>query len=272
MSRPNTPEMGSNGPSAPDLPTQILSHATADLTINNKVFEIINNSRRSTGKPLLRITPPGESYDRLQDQLHGPAGQAAMAAVDAGHLLHTSERPLMVVSPLSGPITDEELVTAISKSSKHGIYPWNKRLEFLGKFPLNALTGYNEADAENNTLSLLETGYDTRREGPTYWQREGPNGLNEARQFNPRIGVAPILAAATLGQRLRYSDQQIRQDTQVLHVNPNTYTRIISDSVHVEGYGHMVVASATDTSGYPGPSMSRMSYPRAARRWVALEA
>ena len=240
----------------------ILSRAVTDLTATNKVFQIINNSRRFTGKPLLRITPPGESYERLQDQLRQPAGQAALAAANAGRLYVTPERPLMVVPPLSGPITAKELETAISKSSKCGMWSWPGRLAFLRNFPINDLTGYNEADAENNTLSLLETGYDTRRQGPADWQLEGPNGLNEARRFNPRIGAAPLLATATLGQR--YNGQ------------PNswqdTYTRAIDVEAKRFDDFDCVVDAYVFGDGYSLLDASSVRRGAASRRQVALGA
>ena len=256
----NTPEMGSSGPSAPDLPTQILSRAVTDLTAANKVFQIINDSRPRR-RDHLRITPPGEWRERLQDQLRQPAGQAALAAANAGRLYVTPERPLMVVPPLSGPITAKELETAISKSSRRGMWSWPGRLAFLRNFPINDLTGYNEADAENNTLSLLETGYDTRRQGPVDWQLKGPNGLNEARRFNPRIDVAPILATATLGQR--YGGQ------------PNswqdTYTRAIGmDAMRFGDFDCVVDASVYgDGDSYLGDSGVQRGL--ASRRQVRLE-
>ena len=173
-----------------DLRGQILANAEVDIEHTNRVFEIINGTRRKNKR--FDIVPAGEHREKLEDQL-------TEKAIAATEYLHTTEdRPLMVVPALPDAITAEELATAIDKSSKRGMYAWAGRLPFLGKFPIDALTGYDEERAESGAMTLVETGYDTSRQGTVAVQLAG---LKQVQKSFPEVGTAPILATASLGQR-----------------------------------------------------------------------
>lgn len=97
-----------------DLRDQILANAETDIEHTNRVFEVINAGRRKNKR--FDITPAGEQRERLEDQLTDRALEAT------GHLYTAEGRPLMVVPALPDTISAEELVTAVDKSSRYGIY------------------------------------------------------------------------------------------------------------------------------------------------------
>lgn len=232
-----------------DLRGQLLASATVDVNHTNQVFEIINSGRRKNQR--FDITPAGEQRERLEDQLT----EEALEAV--AQLSASEDRQPMVIPPLPGAITAGELVTAIDKSSKHGIYGWSGRLSFLKKFPIDALTGYDEQRAESGALTVVSTKYDPLLQGTVDQQRKA---LEEAQQDYPQLGVAPILTTASLAQR--YNGQ------------PNswqdTYTRTIEvDPVNLGDFDHVVYADVLDR-GYAGVDGSRVDNDGAARRQVRL--
>lgn len=184
-----------------DLRKQILANAETDVEYTNQVFKIINAGRRKRSR--FDITPAGEQRERLEDQLTDEALEAA------SQLFTTDKYPLMPVPPLPGAITAEELVFAINKSSMSGIYPWADRLALLEKFPINALTGYDEKRAVSGALTLVETGYDVSRQGT---RDEQLRQLRAAREKFPGINTAPILVTASLAQRY-YGQPNSWQDT-----------------------------------------------------------
>ncbi len=233
-----------------DLRDQILANAETDIEHTNRVFEIINTGRRKNKR--FDIVPAGEQRERLEDQLTDRALEAT------GHLYTAEGRPLMVVPALPDAITAEELVTAVDKSSKHGIYGWAGRLDFLKKFSIDALTGYDEKRAESGAMTLVETGYDASREGTRDQQL---NRLRVVQQEFPEVGTAPILATASLGQR--YNAQ------------PNswldTYTRTIEvDPVELDDFDYVVSARVGNSYSYLNDSDVQSE--TASRRQVGLEA
>ena len=166
----------------------------------------------------------------------------------------------MVVPALPDAITAEELATAIDKSSKRGMYAWAGRLPFLGKFPIDALTGYDEERAESGAMTLVETGYDTSRQGTVAVQLAG---LKQVQKSFPEVGTAPILATASLGQR--YAGQpESWQDT---------YTRAIEvdDPVRRDGFDY-VVSARVFASGSSDVYDSRVQAESVSRRQVRLNA
>lgn len=234
-----------------DLRDQILANAETDIEQTNRVFEIINAGRRKNKR--FDITPAGEQREKLQDQLTDGALEAT------AHLHTTAERPLMVVPALPDAITAEELVTAIDKSSRYGIYGWAGRPDFLKKFSINALTGYDEKRAESGAMTLIETGYDESREGTRDQQLKA---LRAVQQESPEVGTAPILDTASLGQR--YNGQ------------PNswldTYTRAIEvEPVKLGDFDCVVFADVYD-NGRSGLYASDVQYEYASRRQVGLKA
>ena len=212
-----------------DLRSQLLANAEADVQHTNRVFEIINSTRRKNKR--FDIIPVGQQRERLEDQLTDEALKATE------QLFSTENRPLMVVPALPDAITAEELVTAIDKSSKRGIYPWAGRLPFLTKFPIDALTGYDEARAESGAMALVETGYDVSRQGKRDQQlRE----LRAVQRETPEVGTAPILATASLSQR--YNGQPDSWQ--------DTYTRAIeADPVRLVDFVCVVLAGVSGGGG-----------------------
>ncbi len=205
---------------------QILANAEADIAHTNSVFEIINAGRRKSKR--FDIVSAGQQRERLEDQLTDEA-------IAATGWLHTSaERPLMVVPALPDAISAEELVDAVDKSSKRGIYSWAGRLPFLAKFPIDSLTGYDAERAESGAMTLIETGYDASRQGTRDQQLRA---LRIVQDTAPAVGTAPILNTASLGQR--YNGQ------------PNswqdTYTRAIEVEPHRRGgFDYVVDAGVRD--------------------------
>ena len=102
------------------LREQILDGAAHDIAATAKVFEIINRDRPSRDR--LLIAPVGEQLERLDDQLTPGALDTAETCLFRGEF---SDHPFMVMSALSGPITAEELVRALDKSSRYGISPYS---------------------------------------------------------------------------------------------------------------------------------------------------
>lgn len=211
-----------------DLRGQILANAEADIAYTNRVFEIINGTRAK--KDRFKITPAGEQRERLEDQLTDQALQAT------GQLHTTADRPLMVVPALPDAITAEELVAAVDKSSKCGIYAWAGRLPFLAKFPIDALTGYDEQRAESGAMSLIETGYNVSHQGTRDVQLRR---LQAVQEQVPGVGTVPILGTASLGQR--YNGQpQSWQDayTRAIEVDPkrqDVFDCVVGALVHGGG-------------------------------------
>lgn len=234
-----------------DVRAQILAGAEADIEHTNRVLEIINGTRRK--KDRFDIIPAGEQRERLEDQLTDRALEAA------GQLHTTEDRPLMVVPALPDAITAEELVTAVDKSSKRGIYGWAGRLQFLNRFPIDALTGYDEQRAESGAMTLIETGYDASGQGTRKQQLED---LQTDQERFPEIGTAPILATASLGQR--YDGQPATWQ--------DTYTRAIEvDPVRPDGIDFVVHAYVSeDGHSYVFDSYVQAGF--AARRQVRLDA
>jgi hypothetical protein len=212
-----------------DLRGQLLENAEADIEHTNRVFEIINDTRRKNKR--FDIVSAGEQRERLEDQL------TEKAITATGYLHTTEDRSLMVVPALPDAITAEELVTAIDKSSRRGIYPWAGRLPFLGKFPIDALTGYDEERAESGAMTLVETAYDISRQGTV---REQLAGLREVQKSFPEVGTAPIITTASLGQR--YNGQPNSwQDThtRALEADPvphDGFDRVVNAYLSVLGY------------------------------------
>lgn len=220
-----------------DLRSQLLANAASDVLNTNYVFEIINSTRRKNKRFV--IEPVGQQLGRLEDQLTDEALEAA------SQLYATKDRPLMVVPALPDAITAEELVTAIDKSSKRGIYAWAGRLSFLAKFPIDVLTGYDEERAESGAMALLETGYDVSRQGTRDQQlRE----LQAVQRETPAVSTAPILATASLGQHYARQPESWQ----------DTYTRAIEvdDPVRRDGFDYVVGAFV----GEYGSSDVRGSY------------
>ena len=234
-----------------DVRAQILANAEADIEHTNRVFEIINGTRRKNKR--FDITPAGEQREHLEDQLTDEA-------IAATGWLHTSEdRPLMVVPALPDAITAEELVNAVDKSSKRGIYGWDGRLPFLAKFPINALTGYDEERAESGAMTLVETGYDAKRQGTRDQQ---VRQLHIVQGAAPEVETAPILATASLGQR-HNGQPATWQDT---------YTRAIEvDPVRRGDFGYVVYAGVGG-GGYSYVYDSSVLHGYASRRQVRLTA
>ena len=234
-----------------DLRSQLLANAESDVLHTNRVFEIINSTRRKNKR--FNIIPAGQQRERLEDQLTDEALKAT------GQLFATEDRPLMVVPALSDAITAEELVTAIDKSSKRGIYTWAGRLPFLGKFPIDVLTGYDEERAESGAMTLVETGYDTSRQGTVHQQVAD---LKQVQKSFPQVGTAPILATASLGQRY-IGQPDSWQDT---------YTRAIeADPVRRGGFGFVVCAGVYG-GGRSDVYDSRVHGGIVSRRQVRLDA
>jgi hypothetical protein len=234
-----------------DVRAQILAGAEVDIEHTNRVFEIINCTRRK--KDRFDIVPAGEQRERLEDQLTDRALEAA------GQLHTTEDRPLMPVPALPGPITAEELVTAVDKSSKRGIYGWAGRLQFLNRFPIDALTGYDAERAESGAMTLIETGYDASGQGT---RKQQLDDLQTDQQRFPEIGTAPILATASLGQR--YDGQPDSWQ--------DTYTRAIEvDPVRLGGFDYVVRAGVYE-DGSSDVNVSDVQNEYAARRQVRLDA
>lgn len=234
-----------------DLRDQILATAEVEIEHTNRVFEVINGGRRKNKR--FDIVPAGEQRERLEDQLTDRALEAA------GHLYTDEGRPLIPVPPLPDAISAEELVTAIDKSSKHGICGWAGRLPFLAKFPINSLTGFDEQRAESGALTLVETAYDASREGTRDQQLAN---LQTVQKEFPEVGTASILATASLAQR--YNGQ------------PNswldTYTRAIEvDPQPLDDFDYVVSASVRD-AGRSRLGGSHVQVEGASRRQVGLEA
>lgn len=234
-----------------DLRGQILANAEADIEHTNRVFEIINGTRRK--KDRFDITPAGEQREKLEDQLTDRALKAT------AHLHITADRPPMPAPPLPGAITAEELVTAIDKSSKHGILGWAGRIAFLNRFRIDDLTGYDEQRAESGAMTLIETGYDVSRQGTSSKQLQQ---LETVQEEFPEVGSVPILGTASLGQR--YNGQ------------PNTwqdaYTRAIEvDPVRRDGFG-CVGFAYVNGAGRSGVDGSDVRDEDVSRRQVRLEA
>ena len=230
---------------------QILANAEADIAHTNSVFEIINAGRRKSKR--FDIVSAGQQRERLEDQLTDEA-------IAATGWLHTSaERPLMVVPALPDAISAEELVDAVDKSSKRGIYSWAGRLPFLAKFPIDSLTGYDAERAESGAMTLIETGYDASRQGTRDQQLRA---LRIVQDTAPAVGTAPILNTASLGQR--YNGQ------------PNswqdTYTRAIEVEPHRRGDFDCVVFARVSDDGSSGVDDSLVRYVRVSRRQVGLTA
>lgn len=234
-----------------DLRGQILANAETDVEHTNRVFEIINAGRRKNKR--FDITPAGEHRKRLEDQLTDRALEATT------HLHTTENRPLMVVPALPDAITAEELVTAIDKSSRYGIYGWAGRLPFLAKFPIDALTGYDAERAESGAMTLIETAYDVSRQGTRDQQLRQ---LRTVQEEFPEVGTAPILDTASLGQR--YNGQ------------PNTWQDTYTRTIEVEPQRHDDFAYVVYAFVYEdGGSNVYDSYVRSgyvSRRQVGLEA
>lgn len=230
---------------------QILANAEADIAHTNSVFEIINAGRRKSKR--FDIVSAGQQRERLEDQLTDEA-------IAATGWLHTSaERPLMVVPALPDAISAEELVDAVDKSSKRGIYSWAGRLPFLAKFPIDSLTGYDAERAESGAMTLIETGYDASRQGTRDQQLRA---LRIVQDTAPAVGTAPILNTASLGQR--YNGQ------------PNswqdTYTRAIEVEPHRhDDFDYVVDAGVLDV-GNSGVLDSGVGGEDVSRRQVGLTA
>lgn len=234
-----------------DVRAQILAGAEADVAHTNRVFEIINAGRRKNKR--FDIVPAGEQRERLE-------GQLTDEAIAATGWLHTSaDRPLMVVPALPDAITAEELVDAIDKSSKRGIYAWAGRLPFLAKFPIDNLTGYDAERAESGAMTLIETGYGASRQGTRDQQLRA---LRIVQATAPEVGTAPILNTASLGQR--YNGQPATWQ--------DAYTRAIEeDPVRRDGFGYVVgadVGGGGDSDVYA----SDVDGEDVSRRQVRLEA
>ena len=230
---------------------QILANAEADIAHTNSVFEIINAGRRKSKR--FDIVSAGQQRERLEDQLTDEA-------IAATGWLHTSaERPLMVVPALPDAISAEELVDAVDKSSKRGIYSWAGRLPFLAKFPIDSLTGYDAERAESGAMTLIETGYDASRQGTRDQQLRA---LRIVQDTAPAVGTAPILNTASLGQR--YNGQ------------PNswqdTYTRAIEVEPHRRDDFGCVVYADVDDAGSSYVNGSYVSHEYVSRRQVGLTA
>lgn len=232
-----------------DLHQQLLASAEADVLHTNRVFKIINDTRRKNKR--FDIIPAGQQRERLEDQFTYKGLKAA------GQLFTTHDRPLMVVPALPDAITAKELVTAINKSSKRGIYAWAGRLPFLAKFPIDALTGYDEARAESGAMALVETGYDVTRRGTRDQQLRD---LQAVQRETPAVETAPILTTATLGQR--YAGQpDSRQDT---------YNREIEADPVRRGDFDYVVYAGVNVDGDASVDASRVQDRSVARRQVRL--
>ena len=230
---------------------QILANAEADIAHTNSVFEIINAGRRKSKR--FDIVSAGQQRERLEDQLTDEA-------IAATGWLHTSaERPLMVVPALPDAISAEELVDAVDKSSKRGIYSWAGRLPFLAKFPIDSLTGYDAERAESGAMTLIETGYDASRQGTRDQQLRA---LRIVQDTAPAVGTAPILNTASLGQR--YNGQ------------PNswqdTYTRAIEVEPHRRGGFDYVVDARVSGVGGSDVNVSGVGGEYVSRRQVGLTA
>ena len=230
---------------------QILANAEADIAHTNSVFEIINAGRRKSKR--FDIVSAGQQRERLEDQLT----DEAIAAT--GWLQTSAEHPLMVVPALPDAISAEELVDAVDKSSKRGIYSWAGRLPFLAKFPIDSLTGYDAERAESGAMTLIETGYDASRQGTRDQQLRA---LRIVQDTAPAVGTAPILNTASLGQR--YNGQ------------PNswqdTYTRAIEVEPHRhDDFGYVVYANVYD-DGFSYVSGSYVCDEFVSRRQVGLTA
>jgi hypothetical protein len=234
-----------------DVRTQILASAEADIGYTNRVFQIINGTRRKNER--FNITPAGEQCERLEDQLTDEA------MVATSQLYTSKDRPLMVAPALPDAITVKELVGAVDKSSKRGIYGWAGRLAFLEKFPIDALTGYDEGRAESGAMTLVETGYDASHQGTRDQQLEA---LRIVQAIAPEVETAPILATASLGQRYRGKPSTWR----------DTYTRAIEvDRVRHVDFVYVVGADVNGV-GRSGVGGSNVDYGNASRRQVRLEA
>jgi len=234
-----------------DLRTQILTRTESDVAYTNRVFLIINEGRRK--KDILPITSIMDHREMIEDQLTDEALEAA------SQLYATKDRPLMVVPPLPRPITAEELVTAIDKSSKRGIYAWAGRLPFLAKFPIDVLTGYDEERAESGAMTLVETGYDTSRQGTV---REQLADLKDVQKSFPVVGTAPILATASLSQR--YNGQPDSWQ--------DTYTRAIEADPVRHGVFDCVVLAGVGEGGDSYVYVSYVQDEYVSRRQVRLDA
>ena len=234
-----------------DLRTQILTRTESDVAYTNRVFLIINEGRRK--KDILPITSIMDHREMIEDQLTDEALEAA------SQLYATKDRPLMVVPPLPRPITAEELVTAIDKSSKRGIYALAGRLPFLAKFPIDVLTGYDEERAESGAMTLVETGYDTSRQGTV---REQLADLKDVQKSFPVVGTAPILATASLSQR--YNGQPDSWQ--------DTYTRAIEADPVRPGDFDFVVLAGVGEGGDSYVDASSVQYESVSRRQVRLDA
>lgn len=202
--------------------SQILSNAESEIAHTNRVLELINNGRPKKSK--LRISPAGEWRERLEDQIT----TMALGAARQGHVRHSVGKPLIPVPPLPSPITAEELVSAISRSSIKGTVSPNS-LQFIKQFSVDKLTGYDEKRAESGAMVLLETGFDESRAGNVHDQLVRLQGVQG---WYPEVGSAPIVATAVLGQRYNLSPVS-RKDTltRAIEVAPGYLSRIVSRAV-----------------------------------------
>ena len=215
-----------------DLRDQILANAETDIEHTNRVFEIINAGRRKNKR--FDVIPAGQQREKLEDQL------TDRALKETAHLHTTEDRPLMVVPALPDAITAEELVTAVDRSSLYGINGWAGRLDFLKKFPINALTGYDEERAESGAMTLIETAYDASRQGTRDQQLRQLRAVQE--EF-PEVGTAPILNTASLGRRYD-SKPSTWQDTytRAIEVHPvrhDNFDYVVDADVDGNGNSHV---------------------------------
>lgn len=248
----HTPEAQPEGlTQATDLRSRILATAESELEHTNRVLEVINARRNK--KRRIPITPAAEYRERLEDQLTDRALESAAQ-------LHMPEgSPLIPVAPLPVAISALELIVAIDRSSRRGLIELPGRLRFLSRFPVNALTGFDEERAEKGALALVETAYNPARKGTHSQQLVGLHAVQE--EF-PEIVAAPTLVTAILGQRHNRQPQP----------GHDTTTRSIEvDPVRSNG-ADFVVAANIDSRGYSYIDGSSVQQECAARWQVNLEA
>lgn len=223
---------------APDFRERLLGTVAEGAKMYRAVVENINASRKVKNRiPVLT----DEEYQTAAESWLTPERLAA-----AAELPQTQEKPLLIIPKLNRPISHEEILTAYESAADSGLYKWGGQLDFLKKFPVDKLSGYDAAE-EGQAFVIVPTAYDQRREGTV---REQNARLNKLRASHPTIEVAPILYGAVVAER--YKAQARRWQ--------DSYVRDISlEPQRLYGRGFVVDANVCDDgkAGVDGSLLGR---------------
>jgi hypothetical protein len=180
-----------------DLRTQLLDTAEEGANLFITVINGINAKRKKAARiPLLQ---PEEYRERFEDQLPDNL------LVASTYLPTAANRQRLLIPSLNHAISREEVVDAVGRASDNGMYSWSGRMDFLNKFPADALSGFDpNTDPEEIKPLVLPTAYDTKKEGTVAKQKKD---LERLQIDIPELGVAPIFTTAILGERYKGKDR-----------------------------------------------------------------